>query len=107
MPHLPPNARESHPHRASAGPPWRARRARRIRLTQNTSPRIHEVPDWRSWREALAIAGRPRHLHRTLVTALIVGTILFVINQLNVVVAGHATTFVWLKIGLTYLVPFT
>jgi len=28
------------------------------------------------------------------------------INQLDVVVSGHATPAVWLKIGLTYLVPF-
>lgn len=68
---------------------------------------VEEIPGWRSWREALAIVRRPHHFRRTLVTALIVGTILFVINQLNVVAAGHATTFVWLKIGLTYLVPFT
>ncbi|MGH2843495.1 MAG: nitrate/nitrite transporter NrtS [Solirubrobacteraceae bacterium] len=61
---------------------------------------------WRGPREALRVIGRPRHLHRTATTALIVGTVLFVINQLNVVVAGHATAFVWFKAGLTYLVPF-
>jgi hypothetical protein len=38
--------------------------------------------------------------------ALIVGTILFSINQLDVVLAGRATLGVWLKGGLTYLVPF-
>ncbi|MGH8301112.1 MAG: nitrate/nitrite transporter NrtS [Steroidobacteraceae bacterium] len=39
-------------------------------------------------------------------TALVVGTVLFAINQLNVVVAGHANAVVWLKGGLTYPVPF-
>ncbi|MGH2877738.1 MAG: nitrate/nitrite transporter NrtS [Solirubrobacteraceae bacterium] len=62
---------------------------------------------WRGWREAIAVVRQPRHLRRTAATAVIVGTVLFAINQLNVVVAGHATTLVWLKVGLTYLVPFT
>ena len=38
--------------------------------------------------------------------AVVVGTILFVINQLDVVLHGSATAFVWFKVGLTYLVPF-
>jgi hypothetical protein len=38
--------------------------------------------------------------------AVIVGTILFPINQLDVVLAGRATWVTWLKAGLTYLVPF-
>jgi hypothetical protein len=48
----------------------------------------------------------PANLKRTLVTALVVGTVLFAINQLNVVLAGHATPVVWIKTGVTYLVPF-
>ncbi|HLI53199.1 MAG TPA: nitrate/nitrite transporter NrtS [Acidimicrobiales bacterium] len=51
------------------------------------------------------VAYRP-HLRRTVLTALVVGTVLFAINQLNVVLAGHATGIVWLKTGLTYCVPF-
>jgi hypothetical protein len=35
----------------------------------------------------------------------IVGTILFAINQLDVVLAGRATWATWLKVALTYLVP--
>jgi hypothetical protein len=35
-----------------------------------------------------------------------VGTVLFVINQLDVVVRGASTPVVWLKVALTYLVPF-
>ena len=48
----------------------------------------------------------PANLKRTVATALIVGTILFAINQLNVVASGHATPVVWIKTGVTYLVPF-
>jgi hypothetical protein len=67
-----------------------------------------EVPDdsWRDWREALAMVTRPIYLKRTLATALVVGTVLFAINQLNVVLAGEATAVVWVKTGVTYLVPF-
>jgi hypothetical protein len=46
------------------------------------------------------------HLPRTVAVALVVGTILCAINQLNVLLAGRATGITWLKIALTYLVPF-
>lgn len=61
---------------------------------------------WRTWREALSVVAWPAHLKRTVVTAVVVGTILFAINQLNVVIEGHATPVVWIKAGVTYLVPF-
>lgn len=63
-------------------------------------------PSWRGWREALSVVAMPKHLRHTLLTALIVGTVLFAINQLNVVLAGGGTATVWLKVGFTYLVPF-
>ena len=50
-------------------------------------------------------ACRP-HLPRTAAVAVVVGTILLAINQLDVVLAGRATGVTWLKIALTYLVPF-
>ena len=46
------------------------------------------------------------HLRQTIRIALVVGTVLFVINQLDVVIRGAATPVVWLKIALTYVVPF-
>jgi hypothetical protein len=42
----------------------------------------------------------------TLAVALVVGTVLFAINDLDVVLAGGATSRVWLKAALTYPVPF-
>jgi len=39
------------------------------------------------------------------VIALVVGTLLFCINQLDVVIRGDATTGVWVKTALTYVVP--
>ena len=63
-------------------------------------------PGWSKWRETPKVCLYPPHLVRTISIALIVGTVLFVINQLDVVVRGDATTVVWLKSALTYVVPF-
>ena len=48
----------------------------------------------------------PPHLRQTVTIALVVGTVLFAINQLDVVLRGDATVVIWLKVGLTYVVPF-
>ncbi|MGH2689968.1 MAG: nitrate/nitrite transporter NrtS [Gammaproteobacteria bacterium] len=61
---------------------------------------------WATWREALVVCAYRPHLRKTVRIAAIVGTILFTINQLDVVLSGRATVGVWLKVGLTYLVPF-
>ena len=50
-------------------------------------------------------ACRP-NLPSTAAVAVVVGTILLAINQLDVLLAGRATGVTWLKIALTYLVPF-
>jgi hypothetical protein len=89
------------------------------RRTRVAARRDHEVlnltavneetssqPTWWGWRDALAVVARPIYLKRTLATALAVGTVLFAINQLNVVLDGQATAVVWVKTGVTYLVPF-
>jgi hypothetical protein len=52
------------------------------------------------------VVAHPPHLRRTVTIALVVGTVLFAINQLDVVLRGDATGSVWLKVALTYLVPF-
>lgn len=44
---------------------------------------------------------------RAIVVALVVGTILAIINQSDVLLSGHLTALVAAKIGLTYLVPFS
>ena len=45
------------------------------------------------------------NLKRTLTIALVVGTTFFVMNQLSVIVNGHASALVWVKAALTYLTP--
>lgn len=65
-----------------------------------------QAPTWSRWPQAPAIVLHRPHLKRTLTIALVVGTMLFCINQLDVVVHGGATRVVWLKAALTYAVPF-
>jgi hypothetical protein len=45
-------------------------------------------------------------LKRTVLTALIVGTVLTLLNQVDVVAVGHATSTTYLKCAANYLVPF-
>jgi hypothetical protein len=56
--------------------------------------------------DALRIVFRRDHLRRTVKIALVVGTILTLINQLDVILKGDATTITWLKCALNYCVPF-
>lgn len=63
-------------------------------------------PTWKTIGEALRVVFYPPHLRKTVTIALIVGTVLFCINQLDVVLRGDATASVWIKSAVTYLVPF-
>jgi hypothetical protein len=56
--------------------------------------------------EALRICLRREHLRGTVKIALVVGTILTLINQLDVILRGDAATITWIKGGLNYCVPF-
>ena len=57
----------------------------------------------KSW---LAIAFEASVRKRALKVALIVGSILAVINHGDVVLSGQSTLTVWIKICLTFLVPY-
>ena len=63
-------------------------------------------PTWATWREALAVVRYRPHLLKTIRIALIVGTVIFAINQLDVVLRHKATLATYLKCAVTYLVPF-
>ena len=52
-----------------------------------------------------ALLFRPM-LRRSLIIALIVGTILTAINQGNIIIDGHFPSALYWKIPLTYCVPF-
>jgi len=47
----------------------------------------------------------PQNLRRTVSISLVVGSVFFAMNQLGVILSGHSTTLVWLKVALTYLTP--
>ena len=64
------------------------------------------TPTWKSPREAVRVVAHRPHLRRTIRIALVVGTLLFAINQLDVVLAGDASASTWIKGAVTYLVPF-
>lgn len=66
----------------------------------------NDPPTWSTWPEAARVVLHPPHLRKTVTIALLVGTVLFCINQLDVVLRGDATTAVWIKSAITYLVPF-
>jgi hypothetical protein len=55
---------------------------------------------------ALATCVDPANLRRTIPIALVVGIVLTLINQLDVLVAGRATALTAVKIGLNFCVPF-
>lgn len=54
---------------------------------------------------ACAVLCRPV-LRRAILIALLIGSLLTLINQGDVLLHGHFTWFTTVKIGLTYLVPF-
>jgi hypothetical protein len=56
--------------------------------------------------EALAPCRERANLRRTSRIALVVGCVLTVINQLDVLVEGKATALTGVKIGLNFVVPF-
>ena len=58
------------------------------------------------WRLALAPCREPANLRRTVRIALVVGTILTLINQADVIVKGDATALTVVKVCLNFVVPF-
>ncbi len=57
-------------------------------------------------RGALATCRQPSNLRRTLTIALVVGCILSIINQGDVIAHGHATSATVVKVCLNFVVPF-
>lgn len=63
-------------------------------------------PDWARPAELVGCVLYRPHLRRTLATAAVVGTVLFLINHLDAVLRGQASTSTWVATGLSYVVPF-
>jgi len=56
-------------------------------------------------REDLAYCLRPTHLRRTSRIALVVGTLLTLVNQGTLIVSGDATALTWLRCAANFLIP--
>lgn len=60
---------------------------------------------WSTWGEVLGVVMAPANVKRSVTIALVIGTLFVAMNQLELILSGHATFVVWLKAGLTYLTP--
>jgi hypothetical protein len=65
-----------------------------------------EAGSWATPAEALRLWFARSTLRKTIKIALVVGTILSLINQLSVILDGRANYATWLRVGANYLVPF-
>lgn len=61
---------------------------------------------WGSPREGVVLCLSPNTLRKTLRIAVIVGTLLSLINQGHVVAAGEASAVTWLQILANYFIPW-
>ena len=61
---------------------------------------------WLVMRELLSYCAKPVRLRRTVTIALVVGVILTAVNQLQIILGGHATAATWVRCGVNFLVPF-
>ncbi len=73
--------------------------------TQLRAP-VDHLAQWSTPREALRLAFQRTTLRRTARIALVVGTLLSLINQGSVIAGGDATAATWARVGANFLVPF-
>ncbi len=60
----------------------------------------------KTWFEAFQLFLYGKTFRPCLPVALVVGLILSVINQSDVILSGAASTFTWIKIGMNFVIPF-
>lgn len=60
----------------------------------------------RALREAVSYCRQPDHLRRTLSVAVVVGVLLTAVNQLEVILDGHAGAGTWIRCAANFLIPF-
>ena len=70
------------------------------------APAMSAPASWSTPREALRVVFLRSTLRKTVRIALVVGTILSLINQLGVILDGRANYATWLRVGANYFVPF-
>jgi hypothetical protein len=70
-------------------------------------PTGRSTPSWTTPRQAVGMFCRGVTFSTAAPTALIVGTVLSLVNQLHVVLDGDATWATWVRIVVNYAVPYT
>jgi len=63
-------------------------------------------PTWSTPAEGARLWFAKDTLRKTLKIAVIVGTLLSIINQASVIAGGDATAATWTRVALNYVVPF-
>lgn len=63
-------------------------------------------PVWTNRAEAIGLVLRGRTVRTAGPIALVVGTIVSLVNQGDVILTGHAGGITWLRVAVNYLVPF-
>ena len=64
------------------------------------------LPAWSTRRQALGLFTRGVTVRVAGGVALVVGTILTVVNQGSVVIGGEASRLTWIRVGVNYLTPY-
>lgn len=77
-----------------------------MRVADPKAALVVVAPTWAIPREALAVVFRRATLRRTVRIALLVGTILSLVNQGGVIGGGEAGVVTGLQVLANYLVPF-
>lgn len=77
-----------------------------IGVAKREATLVVTAPTWATPREASALVFRRATLRRTVRIALLVGTILSLVNQGAVIAAGDAGLITWARVFANYVVPF-
>jgi hypothetical protein len=64
------------------------------------------TPTWTTFGEAIGLFCRGATLRTAAPVAVVVGTVLSLVNQLHVVVEGDATWVTWVRVAVNYAVPY-
>lgn len=74
-------------------------------MTRTSRPR-RPVAEWTSPTEACRLIARGVTLPTAVPVALIVGTILTIVNQGTIIADGDATIATWIRVVVNFVVPF-
>jgi hypothetical protein len=66
-----------------------------------------ETPSWRTPTEAVVLILRGATFPTASRIALVVGVVLSLVNQGQVLFGGDATTVTWIRVAVNFLVPYT